>query len=58
MRNCSGESITRHSSSDFWTEFGADGAAMKLFTRIAAVDRDAPSPSSGDGRATSQWDGE
>lgn len=35
-------------------EVGADGAAMRMFTRIAAVDRDPSSPSSSDGRATSQ----
>lgn len=42
IRNCSGERIARHSSSDFWTEVGADGAAM--------------ASSSSDGRTTtSQW---
>lgn len=39
-------------------EAGADGAAIKMFTRIAAVDQDPSCSSSSDGRVTSQWGGE
>lgn len=42
IRNCSGERIARHSSSDFWTEFGEDMAKTRPRRKLRGLKAKAP----------------